>query len=56
MAMVADGPFERSYAMRRRRLDARHDVEIDELAARERALEGALEDCLLYTSPSPRDA
>ncbi len=44
MAMAADGAFERSYAMRRRRLDARHDAEIDELAARERALEGALEE------------
>lgn len=44
MAMAVDGAFERSHAMRRRRLDARHDAEIDELAARERALEGALEE------------
>ena len=44
MAMAVDEAFERSYAMRRRRLDMRHDAEIDELAARERALEDALEE------------
>ena len=44
MTMTVDEAFERSYAARRRRLDARHDVELEELAVHEHNLEDMLEE------------
>lgn len=44
MVMTVDEAFERSYASRRRHLDACHDAELERLAARERKLDGMLEE------------